>query len=88
MRKKDIYEEIEIIKGMKEQSTTPHIIIAALAAEALKYRLTKKVELNGELYQCPSCKMSAALIIGDGYCSECGQALDWSDIYGEAKENI
>ena len=78
MEKKQIYAAIEIIKGMEKQSNTPHIIGAlAVAREALGLRLERKVELKGELYRCPNCKKSAAILVGDRHCAACGQALEW-----------
>lgn len=31
------------------------------------------------LYHCPSCSEKDAILQGDNYCFNCGQALDWSD---------
>ena len=31
------------------------------------------------LYHCPSCGEKDAILQGDNYCFNCGQALDWSD---------
>ncbi len=32
------------------------------------------------LYHCPRCGEKDAILQGDNYCFNCGQALDWSDI--------
>ena len=31
------------------------------------------------LYHCPGCGEKDAILQGDNYCFNCGQALDWSD---------
>lgn len=31
------------------------------------------------LYHCPRCGEKDAILQGDNYCFNCGQALDWSD---------
>lgn len=31
------------------------------------------------LYHCPNCGEKDAILQGDNYCFNCGQALDWSD---------
>ena len=35
------------------------------------------------LYHCPGCGEKAAILQGDNYCFNCGQALDWSDTQGQ-----
>ena len=32
------------------------------------------------LYHCPRCGEKDAILQGDNYCFNCGQALDWSDV--------
>lgn len=32
------------------------------------------------LYHCPGCGEKDAILQGDNYCFNCGQALDWSDM--------
>lgn len=63
-------------------------------ADALRKRMAKKVEiaktLTPQWAYCPSCYTALNInveAIGNpehlpGYCSCCGQALDWSDIHG------
>lgn len=51
-----------------------------LAISALEKQIPKKVvKHNGsELYHCPNCD---TYFLGNGFkhCTDCGQALDWSD---------
>lgn len=48
-------------------------------AEALEKQIPKKLTVSEEIYCCPRCGENAAILQGDNYCFNCGQALDWSD---------
>ena len=50
-----------------------------LAMEALEKQIPKKLVIGEELYHCPGCGEKDAILQGDNYCFNCGQALDWSD---------
>lgn len=49
------------------------------AVEALEKQIPKKLPVINELYHCPTCGEKDAVLQGDNYCFNCGQALDWSD---------
>ena len=49
------------------------------AISALEKQIPKKLPVIDELYHCPSCGGMAAIMQGDNYCFNCGQALDWGD---------
>lgn len=48
-------------------------------AQALEKQMPQKLTVSEELYQCPRCGEKDAVLQGDNYCFNCGQALDWSD---------
>lgn len=50
-----------------------------LAVKALEKQIPKKLPIVEELYHCPNCGEKDAVLQGDNYCFNCGQALDWSD---------
>lgn len=50
-----------------------------LAVEALEKQIPRKLPVDNELYHCPGCGEKDAIMQGDNYCFNCGQALDWSD---------
>lgn len=45
--------------------------------EALEKQIPKKLTVSEEIYCCPRCGENAAILQGDNYCFNCGQALDW-----------
>ena len=72
---------VEILKANEERRiATIYIRIKSLAISALEKQMPKKVvKHNGsELYHCPNCD---TYFLGEGFkhCTDCGQALDWSD---------
>lgn len=50
-----------------------------IAMIALEKQIPKKLTVSEEIYCCPICGENAAILQGDNYCFNCGQALDWSD---------
>lgn len=50
-----------------------------MAINALEKQIPKKLPIVEELYHCPNCGEKDAVLQGDNYCFNCGQALDWSD---------
>lgn len=50
-----------------------------MAISALEKQIPKKLPIVEELYHCPNCGEKDAVLQGDNYCFNCGQALDWSD---------
>ena len=56
------------------------------ANEALEKQIPKKLAVSEELYHCPCCGEKDAVLQGDNYCFNCGQALDWQkDEKGEIR---
>lgn len=51
--------------------------VIALACKALEKQIPKKLTVSEEIYCCPRCGENAAILHGDKYCFNCGQALDW-----------
>ena len=49
------------------------------AIKALEKQIPRKLLVDNELYHCPGCGEKDAILQGDNYCFNCGQALDWSD---------
>ena len=49
------------------------------AIKALEKQIPRKLPVDNELYHCPGCGEKDAIMQGDNYCFNCGQALDWSD---------
>lgn len=49
------------------------------AIKALKKQIPRKLPVDNELCHCPGCGEKGAIMQGDNYCFNCGQALDWSD---------
>ena len=50
-----------------------------MGMEALEKQIPKRLHIVDELYHCPRCGEKDAVLQGDNYCFNCGQALDWSD---------
>ena len=48
-------------------------------AQALEKQMPQKLTVSEEIYCCPRCGEKDAVLQGDNYCFNCGQALDWSD---------
>lgn len=70
-----------IKKMIKEEKDMTDRSEALKAAEkALKARVPQKVKCIGERYSCPGCNKNNTLLVGDLYCTECGQALEWRDL--------
>lgn len=61
----------------------PHNEVLNIVIEALEKQIPKKLLCIGIEQCCPVCKEAICLIGDDGcygnFCSNCGQALDWSD---------
>lgn len=55
--------------------------VIALACKALEKQIPQTLLLfsDEEICCCPRCGENAAILQGDNYCFNCGQALDWSD---------
>ena len=51
--------------------------------DAVEKQIPKKLLIVEELYHCPNCGEKDAVLQGDNYCFNCGQALDWSEIDDE-----
>ena len=74
------------IHGGDEDFDKKRKIAIDIAISALEKRIPKKVKVEQfnryNIYYCPTCDgcIGDSLgHIGDGFCSSCGQALDWSD---------
>lgn len=65
--------------GANPECEQEQIHALAMAAKAFEKQLPKKPPVIDELYHCPSCGGMAAIMQGDNYCFNCGQALDWGD---------
>ena len=59
--------------------------IAALEKQVPKKPLDKTMEYNGDYGKCPCCGRTVSDYDELKRCSDCGQALDWSD-YAESGE--
>ncbi len=53
--------------------------VCADTLEAVNRQIPKKLTVSAGIYSCPRCGENAAVLQGDNYCFNCGQALDWSD---------
>ena len=61
---------------MRMNDTDVEVFKSAIAA--LEKQIPKKVDRVGN--KCPVCKCYlASELIGDKYCFNCGQAIDWSE---------
>ena len=72
-------EALEIIKD--KLPFTIGVIKEALdlVEKCANKQIPKKLPVIEELYHCPVCGEKDAILQGDKYCFNCGQALDWSD---------
>lgn len=72
---KDVIEYFKLCKSSVEACNEA----LGVAVEALEKQIPKKLTVSEEIYCCPRCGENAAILQGDNYCFNCGQALDWSD---------
>lgn len=73
-------EYVKIIRRKNENS--PDIEKAQIIIEALEARTAKKPHyIDGDygLPLCPICHIAIDKNENEGYCTVCGQAIDWSD---------
>lgn len=68
-------------RGCRSQMPGARRMITKAAAE-LEYRVPKKpvpvnTRFNGLIL--PGCPVCEEILEDDGYCSNCGQAIDWGD---------
>lgn len=78
-------EAIEALKKMNLKPTHPFNEVRNKAVEALEKQIAKKPldktqEYDGEYGLCPCCEQIVADYKEYKRCSECGQALNWSDV--------
>lgn len=75
----NIKEAFEIIKN--ELPLTSGAVEEALnlIEIAVGKQAPKRLVIKEELYCCPNCGENGAVLQGDSFCFNCGQALDWSD---------
>ena len=62
-----------------------YAIAIATAIEALEKQIPKKPislgeDIDRDVGQCPNCKEIIDTYEDYKYCSDCGQAIDWSDV--------
>lgn len=62
-----------------EYSVAFEVAISAVEKQIAKKPLDKTQEYDGEYGLCPCCEQIVADYKEYKRCSECGQALDWSD---------
>ncbi|MCQ2744568.1 MAG: hypothetical protein MJ230_07240 [bacterium] len=85
-------EAIKHFRSLQKRYTTEHngkmCEKVALALEAMEKQVPKKPIIfitdryddPTEAYKCSVCQSEELLCKGDPYCSECGNAVDWSDV--------
>lgn len=73
--------EIKYKYGFRGDEQAVHKIEKAckIACKATEKQIPKKLPVVEELYHCPHCGEKDAVLQGDNYCFNYGQALDWSD---------
>ena len=70
--------ECEAEKSERRKKKISNELTAILRADAaLEKQIPKKLPVIDELYHCPICGEKDAILQGDNYCFNCGQALDW-----------
>lgn len=79
-------ESIKIEKYLLDGYKKPNYKLAEKIMEVVEKQIQKKVKVEQfnrhNIYYCPTCDGCISDILGHigyGFCSSCGQALDWSD---------
>jgi hypothetical protein len=85
-RKKMTFEDVKRIRENPKYEDVDNSELHRLIDIAIEKRIPKKAKVEQfnryNIYYCPTCDgcIGDSLgHIGDGFCSSCGQALDWSD---------
>ena len=69
--------EQEAIKYIQEHNTPDNV--KDIAIEAIEKQIPKKPIKWYSEYICPGCSADLYIENEDDYCTDCGQALDWSE---------
>lgn len=68
----------ENLKDGKCSENCPECTAMELAISALEKQIPKKPDLDDGVY-CPCCLHEFKVHYATRYCTNCGQAIDWSD---------
>ena len=87
-----IEEAIDELKRIRHHGTERLIKALEVAISALEKQLPKKLKIEihenrvkseQEVPCCPSCSKNLEELIGNLFCPNCGQAIDWSEYNDE-----
>lgn len=79
MTAKDVIEYFKICKSTAETCGEALGLAVKALEKQVPFKPTRIDERKKYNYKFGDCKCGARVIDAYGYCSECGQALDWSD---------
>ena len=71
--------EVELLKKMYDGAVLEQDKLREKLEKKRKKGMPKKAIYDGKFYSCPTCGDKMLILNGYNFCSNCGQALDWSE---------